>query len=185
MTRINPDPYAGRHLFALVNRVTGLLDNEEQVKATVRALEEGGVATEDIDIFTGEEGARRLDLSGREHGRAFRLLRTLEAAVGDERETNQRIDEALRRGSSLVCVKVHKADAATLLKAFVGALNSESSAATGTDDGKPHASLSTELSRIMKRKNDEKARALRVLKELHAHEIHYWGPWSFEDVPSS
>jgi hypothetical protein len=143
MCRVNPDPYAGGHLFALVHRVTGLLDSEDAVNLTVRALEEGGVATDDIDIFTGEQGARCLDLSGREHGRAFWLLRTLEAAMGGEGETNQRIDQALHQGATLLCVKVHK------------------------------------------RKSDEKARALRVLKALHAHEIHYWGPWSFEDVASS
>jgi diadenosine tetraphosphate (Ap4A) HIT family hydrolase len=143
VARINPDPYAGGHLFALVNRVTGLLASEDEVKATVRALEEDGVATDDIDIFTGEQGARCLDLSGREHGRAVRLLRTLEAVVGGEGETNHRIDEALHQGATLLCVKVHK------------------------------------------RKSDEKAHALRVLKALHAHEIHYWGTWGFEDVPSS
>ena len=43
MARINPDPYAGGHLFALVNRVTGLIDSEDEVTATVRALEEDGV----------------------------------------------------------------------------------------------------------------------------------------------
>jgi diadenosine tetraphosphate (Ap4A) HIT family hydrolase len=143
MARINPDPYAGGHVFPLVNRVTGLLDSADEVMATVRALEEGGVATDDIDIFEGEQGARRLDLSGREHGRVIRLLRTLEAAVGDESGTNLRIDKALRQGATLLCVKVHN------------------------------------------RKSDEKARAFRVLKALHGHEIHYWGPWSFEDVPSA
>ena len=111
MARINPDPYAGGHLFALVNRVTGLLDSEDEVKATVRALEEDGVATDDIDVFVGEQGARCLDLSGREHGRVIRLLRTLEASVGDERGTNHRIDEALRQGATLLCVKVHKKSA--------------------------------------------------------------------------
>ena len=143
MARINCDPYAGGHLFALVNRVTALIDSEDEVNRTVRALEEDGVETDDINIFTGEQGARCLDLSGREHGKAFWLLRTLEAAVGHEGETNQRIDEALHKGATLLCVKVHK------------------------------------------RKNDEKARVLRVLRALHAHEIHYWGPWSVEDVPSS
>lgn len=143
MARINPDPYAGGHLFALVNRVTGLLDSQDEVTATVRALEADGVATDDIDVFTGEEGARSLDLFGREHGRAVRLLRTLEAALGGEGETNHRIDNALRKGASLLCVKVHK------------------------------------------RKSDEKAHALNVLKALHAHEIHYWGTWGFEDVPMS
>jgi diadenosine tetraphosphate (Ap4A) HIT family hydrolase len=142
MAQVNCDPYAGGQLFALVNRVTGLLDSEDEVNATVRALEESGVETGDINIFTGEQGARCLDLSGREHGRAFWLLRTLEAAVGHEGETNHRIDEALHRGASLLCVKVHK-------------------------------------------KSEEKARAVKVLKALHAHEIHYWGTWGSEDVPSS
>lgn len=107
MARVNCDPYAGGHLFALVNRVTCLLDSADEVTATVRALEEAGVATDDIDLFTGEQGARCLDLSGREHGRVVRLLRTLEAAVGDERETNHRIDEALRRGATLLSVRIH------------------------------------------------------------------------------
>ena len=142
MARINCDPYAGFHLFALVNQVTGLLDREDQVTATVRALEQEGVATDDIAVFTGEPGAKCLDLSGREHGTAVRLLRTLEAAMGGEGETNHRIEEALRQGASLVCVKVHK-------------------------------------------KADEKARAVRVLQAGHAHEIHYWGTWGFEDMPSS
>ena len=142
MARVNCDPYTGGHLFALVNRVTGLLDSEHQVIATVRALEEDGVAADDIAIFTGEQGVRCLDLSGREHGRAVRLLRTLEAAVGGEGETNHRIEEALHQGGSLLCVKVHK-------------------------------------------KSDEKARAVRVLKAGHAHEIHYWGTWGCEDMPSS
>lgn len=141
MARINPNPYAGGHLFALVNRVTGLFHREEEVMATVRALEEDGVSTDDIDIFIGEHGARCLDLPGREHGRAVRLLRTLEAAVGNEAGINHRIDEALRQGATVLCVKVHN------------------------------------------RKNGEKARALQILKSLHADQIHAWGLWSFEDVP--
>ena len=142
MARTNCDPYAGGHLFVLVNRVTGLLDAEAEVTATVRALEEAGVATDDIDIFTGELGAKCLDLSGREHGRAVRLLRTLENAVGHEGETHHRIDEELHKGATLLCVKTHK-------------------------------------------KGDEKARALRILQAQHAHEIHYWGTWGVEDVPST
>jgi hypothetical protein len=139
MARINQDPYEGGQLFALINRVTGLLDHEDEVRAAVRALEEDGVAPDDIDVFVGEQGARCLDLSGREHGWIIRVLRTLEAAVGDEREINHRIDEALRLGATLLCVRVY---------------------------------------------SDERARVLQVFKALHGHEIHYWGPLSFEDVPS-
>jgi diadenosine tetraphosphate (Ap4A) HIT family hydrolase len=106
VARINPDPYVGGHLFALVNRVTGLIDSEDEVKATVRALEESGVPPDDIDVFQGEEGARRLDLFGREHGRVRRWLRSLEASVGDERETNHKMDDALRHGGTLLSIKV-------------------------------------------------------------------------------
>jgi diadenosine tetraphosphate (Ap4A) HIT family hydrolase len=141
MARLNPDPYAGGHLFALVNRVTGLIDAEDDVTATVRALEQDGVATDDIDLFVGEQGARRLDFSGREHGRVFRLLRTLEKAVGDERESNHRIDEALRQGATLLSVKVRN-----------------------------------------RKGGDEKARAIEIIKLLHGHDIHCWGPWIFDDV---
>ena len=163
MARVNCDPYTRGHLFALVNRVTALLDNEEAARATVRALEADGVATTDIDLFVGEQGAHCLDLPGREHGRAHHLLRALEGAMGDERETNQRIDAALRQGATLVCVKMP-----ATLPAVMNAIAHPSSMAT-----------------FRNQKSDEKARALRIFKETKAHEIHYWGAWAFEDVPSS
>jgi hypothetical protein len=161
MTQINRDLYAGGHLFALVNRVTCLFDRETDVTAAVRALEEEGVATEDIDLFVGEQGADSLDLPGRGHGPVVRLLRTLEDATGDMSETTHRIDDAIRRGATLLSVKLHKRP---LFRQDA--------------DGRLDVVL-------FERQNEEKARALRVLKALHAREIHYWGPWSVEDVPSS
>ena len=163
MARLNCDPYSGFHLFALVNRVTALLDSGEAVTATVRALEADGVSPGDIEIFTGEEGAKCLDLPGREHGRAIHLLRALEASMGEERETNHRIDAALRNGATLVCVKVP-----ATLPAMMHAIAHPSSLAT-----------------FRKQKSDEKDRAFRVFKESRAHDIHYWGAWSFEDMPRS
>jgi hypothetical protein len=163
MARLNCDPYQGFHFFALFNRVTALLDNEEAGRATVRALEADGVPTGDIEIFVGEQGAKCLDLPGREHGRAVHLLRSLEAAMGDERETNRRIDAALRQGAALVCVKMP-----STLPAMMHAIAHPSSLAT-----------------FRQQKSDEKGRALRVFKAIHAHEIHYWGAWAFEDMPSS
>lgn len=106
MARINPDPYTGGHLFALTNRVTGLFDTEDAVSATVKALEADGVPTDDIDLYIGEQGAKSLDLSGKDHGRVRRWLRSLEASVGDERETNKRINDALHSGATLLSVKV-------------------------------------------------------------------------------
>lgn len=161
MARINCDPYQGGHLFALANRVTCLFDREDEVMAAVKALEADGVATEDIDVFTGEQGVQCLDLSGRGHGRALRLLRTLEDAIADMGGTNHRIEDALRRGATLLCVKLHKQP---LVRQDA--------------NGKIHVAL-------FDRQSGEKDRALRVLKALHAREIHYWGSWAVEDVPSS
>jgi hypothetical protein len=163
MARLNCNPYEGFHLFPLVNQVTALLESEDAVAATVRALEADGVSPNDIHVFTGEKGANCLDLAGREHGRARHLLRALEATMGDERETNQRIDAALRQGATLVCVKIP-----STLPAMMRAIAHPTSMATHRQD-----------------KSDQKARALRVFKALHAHDIHYWGAWSFEDMPSS
>jgi hypothetical protein len=143
MARLNPDPYTGGHFFALANRVTCLLDTEDGVKAMVRALEDDGVAPDDIDVFTGLQGADCLDLHGRAHGITVRVLRQLEMSIGNEREINQRIHDALCQGSALLCVRIHK------------------------------------------KKSGEKDRALKVLRDLHAHEIHYWGPWAFDDLVSS
>lgn len=161
MARINCDPYEGGHIFVLVNRVTCLFDTEPEALAAVRALEQAGVVTDDIDVFIGEQGAQCLDLSGRGHGRAVRLLRSIEEAVSDMGETSHRIDAGLRRGETLVCVKLHKRPL----------LNHDA-------EGRLHVAL-------FERQNDEKHRALGVLKSLHAHEIHYWGSWNVEDVPSS
>ena len=161
MAHVNCDPYQGGHLFALANRVTCLIEREDEVMAAVRALEEGGVATEDIDVFTGAQGAEALDLFGQSHGRAVRLLRTLEDTVADMGETNHRIDDALRKGSNLLCVRLHKRP-----------LISQD------ENGGIHVAL-------FGRDKDEKDRALGVLKALHAREIHYWGSWNVEDVPSS
>ena len=83
--------------------------------------------------------------------------------MGDERETNQRIDAALRQGATLVCVKIP-----ATLPAVMHAIAHPSSLAT-----------------FRKQKTDEKDRAFRVFKALRAHEIHYWGAWSFEDMPPS
>lgn len=161
MARINCDPYEGGHLFVLVDRVTCLFDREDEAMAAVEALERDGVAPEDIDVFMGEQGAECLDLSGRRHGRAVRLLRSIEDAMTDMGEASQRIDAAVRGGAALLSVKLHK-------KPLIHQ----------DEDGGIHLAL-------FERSSDERARALRVLKARHAHEIHYWGTWSVEDVASS
>lgn len=161
MAHVNSDPYAGGHLFVLANRVTCLYGRREDVDAAVQALEAGGVHTDDIDVFVGEEGARRLDLAGRDHGRAVRMLRSLEDVMTDASVTHHRIDQALRDGAALLCVKLHKRPIISQ-----------------DEEGHLHVAL-------FGREREEKERALNVLKAIHAPDIHYWGAWAVEDVPSA
>src|SRR5262249_35689636 len=105
--------------------------------------EADGVPTDDIDLYIGQQGAKSLDLAGKDHGRVRRWLRSLEASVGDERETNKRINDALDSGATLLSVKVRS------------------------------------------RKNGDRERALQVLRKAHGQEIHYWGPWSFDDIQAA
>ena len=100
-------------------------------------------ATDDIDVFVGEQGAE-----------ASRSLRT-----------------RARQGHPLAAV-------------------ARSLRGRRARDQPPHrrrpsaAARRCSASRSDKRKNDDKDRALQVLRGHHGHEIHYWGPWSFEDVAS-
>src|SRR6185436_4984164 len=68
------------------------------------------------------------------------------------------------------------------LRRLEAAIGDESGPNTRIDEAlRGGATLLSVKVHLNNRKIDEKARALRVLK-AHGHEIHYWGPFSFEDV---
>ena len=76
-------------------------------------------------------------------------------------ETHHRIDDALRKGANLLCVRLHKRP-----------LISQD------EDGGIHVPCSgAQAKRKLARSGCSRA--------FHAREIHYWGSWAVEDVPST
>lgn len=83
MVDVNPDPTQDSYQFNPIERVTGLFDAHDPVATTVAALQAAGVTSNDIEVFAGHEGMRKLDASGEAHGAAGRLFRLVESWVSD------------------------------------------------------------------------------------------------------
>jgi hypothetical protein len=60
-----------------MNRVAGTIDDPTDAHAATEALIEAGYKLEEIDVLYGEEGLRRLDPTGNEHGWLARFQRTV------------------------------------------------------------------------------------------------------------
>ena len=60
-----------------MNRVAGTIDDPTEAHAAIEALREAGYKLEEIDVLCGEEGMRRLDPTGKEHGLFARFQRTV------------------------------------------------------------------------------------------------------------
>jgi hypothetical protein len=125
MSRINPDPHQGGYTFLPIKRVTAFFPPGQEIRKVLDALSEAGFAREQIEVFVGDEGASKLDLSGEEHGIVVQIMRGLERIFADEAEVVQRADQLLRSGGTLVAVFTEGDDAkknraAEILKAFNG-----------------------------------------------------------------
>ena len=58
--------------------VAAILDDAEDTRTALDALERAGVDAAKVNLLTGHEGARVLDRTGRSHGWGARLLRLLQ-----------------------------------------------------------------------------------------------------------
>ncbi|HEY0875382.1 MAG TPA: hypothetical protein VGD94_18040 [Vicinamibacterales bacterium] len=107
MPEVNPDPHESGYAFIPVNRVTSLFASRDDARRVVEELAKLGYTGDRIEVFVGETGAERLDLSGEAHGTAVRRLRNLEALLVPETgETLRRADEELRAGGVFVAVRL-------------------------------------------------------------------------------
>ncbi|MGH8907999.1 MAG: hypothetical protein ACRD0K_16160 [Egibacteraceae bacterium] len=87
------------------NRVLAVIDKPDHVRAAVENLARAGFGADAVDVLCGEEGARRLDVTGEDHGLISRLTRILQS-FGAEHERLKRHVEELRAGRFLICVYV-------------------------------------------------------------------------------
>jgi hypothetical protein len=97
-----PEPPEGL-LTAPENRVVAQMDGQDSVAAAIDALAEAGFDREAIYVLCGPEGAKRLDVSGVDHGLRGRIYRVVEW-IGDERAVLLRLEEHLAAGGLMVSV---------------------------------------------------------------------------------
>ena len=81
----------------------GVLDEQGEAQAVVGELAASGVPVEDLAVFSGEEGALRIDAKGEKHGLFARLVRLTQAMSMDS-EQAARYEQEARAGHCVVAV---------------------------------------------------------------------------------
>ncbi len=81
----------------------GVFDDLSAVRDLSQRLLDGGFGDQQVQVLSGEDGARDLDPDGRHHGLFSRLLRALQS-ITDEREHLERYVRELFQGRHVVVV---------------------------------------------------------------------------------
>jgi hypothetical protein len=80
------------------NKVIGFIDDPSDAQAALRDLNAAGFTADEIEVLTGEEGARRIDVTGREHGLLARIVRSIQKLSNYESEHIKRHEQELLAG---------------------------------------------------------------------------------------
>ena len=106
------------------NRLVAVIDDPTAAAAAAAELQARGIATRDLEILRGDEGADRMDGTGEVSGWLGRLRRAFDFTLMDQLVDFAAYERALRDGRSVVMVHVHgdgpKADAHVILKRHGG-----------------------------------------------------------------
>ena len=86
-------------------RVAAILDDADDTRTALDALERAGVDVSKVNLLTGQQGARVLDRTGRRHGWCARLLRLLQRGAY-EGDALQAHEQALEDGRNVIYVPV-------------------------------------------------------------------------------
>ncbi len=121
----NEPPDFDRFVGAPHHRLYAIFDDAAAAEEAVQALRFEGFADDrDLWVFCGEEGVRRLDVTGQSHGIWARGFRTLQKIASSAFGYLRTLDEALRDGGTVVAVWVSddkEADEVTqLLRSYGG-----------------------------------------------------------------
>jgi hypothetical protein len=125
MIRINPDPHTHGYQYEPTRAVTAIFPTTRDSAGVLRALADAGLDHGRVDVFTGTEGADRLDPEGKRHGPWVRFRRFLAGQFDEGREIQHKAEEILRSGGTVVEVftdgeSARKERAADILKAAGG-----------------------------------------------------------------
>jgi hypothetical protein len=101
-----PDEF--RHIIAASRkRLFAVFDDPQQGIAAVSALPASDLMPgEQTWLLHGEEGRRRIDVTGTHHGAYGRFVRLLQLAMSDDNQYIDALDRALRSGALVVAVPI-------------------------------------------------------------------------------
>ncbi len=80
------------------NKVVGFIDDPSDTQAALRDLNAAGFTADEIEVLTGEQGARRIDVTGREHGPLARIVRSIQKLGDYESKHVRRHEKELLAG---------------------------------------------------------------------------------------
>ena len=89
------------------NRLLAVLDDPKEAAAALAELKASGIATRDLEILRGDEGADRMDGTGEVSGWLGRLRRAFDFTLMDQLVDFAAYERALRDGRAVVMVHVH------------------------------------------------------------------------------
>jgi hypothetical protein len=89
------------------NRLLAVIDDPAEAAAAMAELAASGIATRDLDILRGDEGADRMDGTGAVSGWLSRLRHAFDFTLMDQLVDFAAYERALRDGRAVVMVHVH------------------------------------------------------------------------------
>lgn len=99
-----------RFVGAPAHRVFAVLDGPDAAAAMADLRAGGGLDDEDdIWMFCGDEGVRRLDIEGSGHGLHGTALRTMQRIMSDDVDYLRLLEKAARAGHAVLAVRVDDA----------------------------------------------------------------------------
>jgi hypothetical protein len=86
-------------------RLLAVVDSKATLDAIVAAMKEAGIASDAIEIFSGDDGAKAFDGRGERNGPAARLLRTIQFTLMDQMPDFAYYEAAAREGRFVISVR--------------------------------------------------------------------------------
>lgn len=86
------------------DRLVGIADDPEVVRASVHALREAGANDEVVEVLCCDDDAARFAPDTDEVGALGSIVRTVQRVLGDESEKLDRLDAALEAGHAVIVV---------------------------------------------------------------------------------
>jgi len=106
MATINPDPHKPEYKFLPNRCVTATFNQTPDATKAVQSLRTAGFAESEIRLYTGEEGAIKLDVNAEDESLPTRLLQSLTKALADDAGYLERAANKLKQGGTLISVSL-------------------------------------------------------------------------------